>query len=499
MRNIRKFILFICLLSTTSVVFSQDQVEALIFSQKYFQSDARAAGAGNAFGAIGANFISSSINPAGLAFYRSSEFSFSLGFSTLYSKGSYLDEITNHHRYNINVPDLALVFTKLKKSKGMTVKEGWVSTTFAMGINRTNSFSGEKSFQGTNTTSSILYNFVETANGIPSANLSLNNVGCLAWDAFLINPDKKQNMYISALSDSNLSLKQTNSVKTRGNMYDINMSLAGNYSNKFYIGGTVSIPTVNYHETRIFNETNLKPTKDYVSSTYERELNVSGFGIQGMFGVIYKPIKSVRIGGSIQSPALYSMTATYNQKLSSSLYTRPDTTYNFIVDTTAASEGNIDFQFASPFRATVSLGILLDKFGFIGIDYEFVDYSLSYYNSDLYSYTKENNRIENTYGPAHNLKVGGEFKLDIFALRLGYNIYGSPYQTNSKPTKADGSARMLSFGAGVREDDYFLDVSYQILQTKEFVLPYSLKSQNVEGAVQNLKRTNLIFTFGLRF
>ena len=488
-------VLSLYLVTLASHVFSQDQVDALRFSQRFLQADARSAGSGNAFGAIGANFISTSINPAGMAFYRSSEFSFSLDFSTFTSKGTYLGSTRSDQKYSVNIPEVSLVFTNVKKVKGQPVKEGWASTTFALGINRTNNFNSVRAFEGNNTSTSILSNYVEAANGISWDKLKDNNIGGLAWATFCIDTVPGYgDRYRPIFSDTNnINVHQQMSVRSRGSENDINITLAGNYSNKLYIGGTISIPTIGYHETRIFQESNLKTnSNDYISHRYERDLDISGVGFQAMFGVIYKPVKYVRIGGSIQSPAVYNLNSTYNQKITSVMKWSSS-------DYEAGSEGNFNFSMHSPFKATASLGILVNKYGFIGIDYEFVDYSLAFFNSDVYSYMKENNRIENSYGPANNLRIGGEYKFDIFAIRAGYNIYGSPYNSEAKPIGADGSTRVLSFGLGVREEDYFFDVAYQVQQSKEFILPYSLKTKEVSGAVDQLKRSNLLFTFGLRF
>lgn len=487
-------VLSVYLTTVASVAFSQDQVDALRFSQRFFQADARSAGVGNAFGAIGANFINTSINPAGLAFYRSSEFSFSMGFSTFTSKGKYLGTERSDRKYNVNVPEMGLVFTNVRKFKGQPVKSGWVSSTFALGINRTNNFSAIRAFEGDNSSTSILSSYVEYANGISWDKLNDNNIGGLAWATFCIDTiPGYSDRYRPIFSDTNINVHQQQSVKSRGSGYDINLSFAGNYSDKIYIGGTLSMPTLGYHETRVFQETNMKSTSvDYLSHRYERGLDISGVGIQAMFGVIYKPIKYLRIGGSIQSPAYYDLSASYNQKMTSEMYWA-SSAYQI------ESEGNIDFKLHSPFRATASLGVILDKWGFIGIDYEFVDYSLAFFNSDVYSYMKENNRIEYTYGAANNLRIGGEFKYDIFAIRAGYNIYGSPYNDESKPSGADGSTRILSFGLGVRDADFFFDAAYQVLQSKEFILPYSIKNKEVSGAIDQIKRGNLLFTFGLKF
>ena len=61
-------------------IYAQDLTDALRFSGFQMQGTARAGSMGNAFGALGGDFTSVSINPAGLGIYRSSEFVFSPTF-----------------------------------------------------------------------------------------------------------------------------------------------------------------------------------------------------------------------------------------------------------------------------------------------------------------------------------------------------------------------------------------------------------------------------------
>ena len=53
---------------------AQDLMDALRYSNIAVSGTARAGAMGNAFGALGGDFTSASINPAGLGLYRSSEF-----------------------------------------------------------------------------------------------------------------------------------------------------------------------------------------------------------------------------------------------------------------------------------------------------------------------------------------------------------------------------------------------------------------------------------------
>jgi len=502
MKTFRYILITGAIITSTLQIYAQDQVEALTFSERFPQSDARAMGAGNAFGAVGANLICSSINPGSLALYKKSEFSFSLGFLSNNVSGNYLGTLASDHRYALDLPQVGLAVTINNTKNGEAVKDGWLSYTLSGTINRMNSFQTNRYFEGLNTKSSVLYHYAETANGTLYKNLSLNNVGGLAWDTYLIDTtakDPNHNTYVPIDTSKIRNFYQQNSIKTRGSNYDINIAFAGNYSDKVFIGAAISFPTIKYNETRDFTETNKNENPaSYISSDYSRELDISGTGVQVSFGIVVKPIKFIRIGGSIQSPTYYSLSGKYSQVMNSQLV---GNSY------TQSSSGEMEFNFTAPFRATGSLAFIAGKYGFLAVDYEFVDYSQGYYSSNSYQYISENNQIQNIYTAASNLRFGGELKLDIFALRAGYGMYGSPYKSITAPVGADASAQTLSFGVGMRENNYFIDFAYQQLKTKKFYLPYSLSQNTMEkynvdevtGNIDDIKQNTFLVTFGVKF
>ena len=71
-KNMKKitYILFSLILSAP--LFAQSEIDALRFSQEDIQGTARAMSMGGAFGALGGDQTGVSINPAGIAVYRSS-------------------------------------------------------------------------------------------------------------------------------------------------------------------------------------------------------------------------------------------------------------------------------------------------------------------------------------------------------------------------------------------------------------------------------------------
>src|SRR5210317_2070970 len=82
---------------------AQDLVDALRYSNFQVQGTARAGGMGNAFGALGADFTSVSINPAGLGLYRAGEFAFTPAFDQTQLESTYLGNLMSDKNYNFSI------------------------------------------------------------------------------------------------------------------------------------------------------------------------------------------------------------------------------------------------------------------------------------------------------------------------------------------------------------------------------------------------------------
>ncbi|MBC8344602.1 MAG: hypothetical protein H8E61_11525 [Bacteroidetes bacterium] len=471
-------------------VFGQYDLQALQFSQNIYQSDARSTAVGNAIGAVGANYFSSVINPAGLAFFRRGEFLISTAFNGINTTSSYLGNQDKSVRNQLSIPSIAFVFPTINKINGKEVTEGWVSNTFAFGLNRTNSFLGRSYYAGKNTKSSILDYYVESAEG--RAVSQLPNVTWLAYETYLINP-VGGNSYESAMgtADSSYNVTQAKSFASRGAAYDMNFAFAGNYSNMIYFGAKVGIPFIDNVTTFSFNEVNKNPGSNYLASEYESESDISAVGFNAGIGVIIKPVKFLRIGGSIITPTFLRVNESYYEQISSELDTmsiEPE-----------SIEGKFNFNATTPFKATASVAIIAGKNGFISLDYEYLDYSTAILSSDDYPFSYENKNITDYYTAVNNIRVGGEYKIGIFAFRGGYALYESPYQEQFKPEKGDRSYKVYSLGLGLREKAYYVDLTWQRFMTNEFEIPYILSSDEVDPATKEMTGTNLIMTVGFRF
>ncbi|HPD64431.1 MAG TPA: hypothetical protein P5265_00885 [Bacteroidia bacterium] len=486
---------FLVLLGAIIASYSHAQYDfdAMHFSQSILQADARSTGVGGAFGAVGANVISSTINPAGLGLFRKGEFSFSTGFTTTTTSSSYLGSQTRSGKNVLTIPSFGLVFTGINKADGKEVEKGWVSQSFAFNINRTNNFVGRFNYSGNNKSNSILEYFAESAKGRHKDDLPY--LTSMAYDTWLIDNPNNPTTYITALDDDTFGLINIDQVKTsrvRGSAYDFNFAFAGNYSNLIYLGAKIGIPFLNYNASSTYSETNNRPGKsNYVGMSYENDLSVSGIGFNAGIGIILKPIDYLRIGGSITSPTFYSLNETYKDKIIARLDTQDNQS--------ATRNGTFDYSLTTPFRATASIAVIAGTFGFISLDYEYVDYTSAFLTSNIYSFNYENNNIENFFRPVSNIRLGGEFKLGDFALRGGYGIYPTPYSPDYQPEKSDEAAKVLSFGFGFRDKEQYIDLAWQNISTSQFETPYVLSNKDVEGVDYSLSKSSIILTLGFKF
>ena len=232
------------------------------------------------------------------------------------------------------------------------------------------------------------------------------------------------------------------------------------------------------------------------------EFKTKGQGLNFKLGVIYRPVDFLRIGGAIHSPTLLSM----RDRFSSSMETSLDTSGFFQWD---SPRGEFEYQLVTPWRATMSAAFVFKKFGFISVDYEYVDYGNAAFdfdkNFDFDDGVVEqeiNETIDFKYTRASNLRIGGEIKFGAFRARAGYAYYGSPFKSNiAASSEFDNTRQSITGGLGFKADHVFVDVAYIHTLAKEYDLQYTLSDASVinEGAEITKNSGNLVMSVGFRF
>lgn len=460
--------------------YSQNEIEALRYSQNFPAGTARYTSMGGAFGALGGDISTLTQNPAGIAIYRKSEITLTPSVFSSNSKSSHYGTTAYGSKTNFNFANIGIVATF--DSGG---NNGWVSSSIAFGHNRLNNFNSRFTIEGLNNNSSLLdmyRNQVEQNNFSPFGSE-------LAWNAYLVDIDTVSgNLFTQNPNYKELQRKTINRSGTLGETF---FTFGGNYENKLYLGGTIGFTRARFSETSTYTEVmNAKDTSLILENfSITENLSTSGSGINFKLGMIYRINDFVRLGGAIHSPTYYDFSDKWDAAL--------DVNFKDSVTSYSSPAGINDYSLYTPFKAIGSMAFIFGKSGLLSLDYEFLDYSLARLSgsgANNYSYSAENSNISNNYKSAGNIKIGTEWKLNPFSIRAGYTNYGNPFVDG-----VGNKARYSSYtaGFGIRDEGYFIDFAYIITQGSENYYLYDPALVQPTGF--ELVNQSFLLTLGVRF
>ncbi|NOZ47766.1 MAG: hypothetical protein GXO79_13440 [Chlorobi bacterium] len=480
-----KKILSIVIISVVLINFSyaQNEEDALRYSQNYYGGTARFMSMGGAFGALGGDLSAAAINPAGIGLFRKSEFSITPNFYYNSVNSNYKNSSYVNSKYDFNFSNLGFVGTSSTGESG----SGWQSTSFAISYSQLNNFDKSIVIEGVNNSSSLLDSWVNNVNSG-----YYGDVEQMGLDAGLIyniiNNDTLAN-FISDFTGSSYGQFQRKSIYTKGGIGEYLVSFAANYNNKLYVGGGIGFQRIHYTENSELYENDPNDIIPYFGSlTFKDHLNVYGKGFNLKLGFIFKPVYSVRIGASVQTPTFYDIKEEYYSELESSI----DFGYGLEHDSYETPKGNFNYQLTTPYKANTSLAFIIKKTAIISLDYEFVDYTNAQMFESSYTFSDENNNIRNRYKATNNLRVGLEYKIGPLSLRGGYALYGSPYASSEANSNATFST--YSIGFGTRGNGYYFDLGYIYTQSDQKYFLYGAEESSLNSAT-----SQVVATVGFRF
>ncbi|MFH2094679.1 MAG: hypothetical protein ABIJ16_03175, partial [Bacteroidota bacterium] len=271
-------------------------------------------------------------------------------------------------------------------------------------------------------------------------------------------------------------------------------SLGANYDHTLYIGGTIGIQSVHYEQNSNLMETDPDTLLgSFIGLEYKQHLETRGAGYNFKFGIIYRPVDWLRIGGAVHSPTFFGLNDDYGSSMRSSF----DDTLHGDGAWVDSPVGDYNYKLVTPPKAIGSLAIIIKKSAIISVDYEFIDYSLARLRADDYPFRTENNNIQNYYTYANNIRAGIEYRVGQFSIRGGYALYGSPY--NSAEIDNDGSMQLFSGGLGIRDKDFYFDIAYVYALTNEDYYLYSPGVVQVDPAKLESTSGRLMATIGIKF
>ena len=478
---------------------SQDFVDALRYSSTKIEGTARAGGMGNAFGALGGDFTSIGINPAGLGIYRSGEFALTPYFGRTDVEASYLGSLTNDYKYNFRFSNLSYVGTI--KSGGNS-ESGLVSVNFGIGYNRLNDFNTKMMVQGAKANSSFLDYIAENANYEDWSDFYEE----LAWKTDMLLLDEQANEYWHDIRDAGYGQSQRKSYRYNGAVDEYTLGAGLNFGHKFYLGASLGISDLYFKESTVLREWDAQNNIPYFNEfSFGSSLRTTGTGYNFKLGAIFRPIDILRLGVSVHSPTFYNLRDNFETWMTSSI------TYSDGTEKYDKSSPFLDYDYSleTPFKATFSGALILAKRGLVSLDYEYLNYGNARLRDggDGDEFINQNNDISELYKAVGNIRLGGEYRMtDALFLRAGFEHYPSAFNSsafNASQPNADNNFNTYSAGLGYKIGGFFVDVAYRYTVTSESNMLYPAPLTNAypkpSMATFDKNINKVMFTLGFRF
>lgn len=517
-RNIKlSLIATVALLMLGPKANSQGMYDAYRFSQQFNEGTARSVAMGNAFVALGGDLGAISINPASSGVYRYSELVLTPSLTIANSNVNYLGNSTSDNKTRFGVSNFGYVgaFRTGRQNSGL------INWNIAVTFNRLNNYTSRMSASGRTAQSSWLSALAQNTNGIHATNMDINDNNdpfgrapwnsILGWNTSLLDtlPDSGSDYFGATENLDGLNIKvggeldQRYSRENIGNVSEAVINFGGNISNKLFFGINIGIQSIWYKSTDIYSETAVNPANfnsgfEHFSHRYNTQ--TSGTGINLKAGLIYLPVKGLRLGASISTPTwmylhdewdetMYSKFSDYDQTITSPL-------------------GTYDYTVRTPFRWNVGAAYTFGKIGVLSVDYENVNYSQMKMGdrNNPNEFTEENSAIKNTFKSSDILRAGLEVKLiPEVAIRAGYQYYAFKENdfNNIENKYIKTNVQYGSLGLGFSsKSGFFADVAYQQQLQKseeEFSLYADVPGSPAPIGTNKWSNFKLLVSVGLRF
>ena len=409
-------------------------------STSYYQGTAKSMAMGNAMGAVGQDFSSISINPAGLGLFRKPTFTFTPSINTTYTKSELNGDWATDSKANLSVNNIGYIGINNSGDK---------VATWAFGMNRTNNFTNKIFIDGYNDNNSLIdayfaeiidndiYDEKELEYYSPTYIYPL-------WETYLINFESNGDLTTPVPAGG---LRQLKGVSSWGGTNEWTVSTSINFNDRFFLGVSINMPHISSQRVSEYKELFEYNSKEYFWQQ-EEALTTTGWGFNSKIGILAYPCRWLRLGASFHTPSIYNLTDSWR----TSTYSYLDFgSYEYNVPTSYFS-----YSLKTPWRANGSAAFIFGNFGMITADYEYVDYSTTRLSDFEYDYKEYNRFISDTFKPTMNIRLGTEWRYQNMCFRGGYSFYGSPYGIKDK----DYRRNALSCGIGYTQHFLTIDFAY---------------------------------------
>ena len=499
-----KPLIFVIAYLLINSLFSQSEVDAIRYSQENIGSTARSFAVGGAFGAVGADPSCASINPAGLAKYRSSKLFISTSFFNTKNKTAFLGNTLTDNKFNFNIPNLGLIINIPGEDYNLKNPKGFVNFIIGFNVNRKINFHNRTLFEGVNQRNSITQDWVERANreGLAPNYMLSSSIEHLAWITSAIDPDTFSSVpkYVSAYGNTPINVNQIGTVQSKGALNDYNLSIAANYRHLIQGGIALGFKSVRYLESYSFIERDLKTgsIKDIKSMTLDKDFSTKGRGMNAKIGILVSLSEYFRFGIAYHSPTVYNLVDSYAYTINAIYdYGARDVYNNDRLNKIATTNPTIyRYKITTPSRQVFSAAMLNKNIGFVSIDLEFVNYAGASLWAKDYKFINENADIKKRYNNVLNLRMGAELIKDNYRFRAGYARYPSAHNSAFVTDIKSLVNNIYTIGFGIKTESYSFDIAYVNSGFTTNYSPYELTNKQQPIASNIVRTSNLILTVG---
>jgi long-subunit fatty acid transport protein len=502
-----KICIAILVLSSTRT-FSQIPEEALRLSWYATGGAARNQAIGGAMGSLGGDATANHINPAGLAFFKTSDFILTPGWQYGKGKGSFRG--TNSTGTPANGFELG--------TSGF-ILGGWgyrARNTFAITVTKLADFKQKSFYKGQNNYSSFAEPLAdEFAASHFTIDQALNSPDIsvptkMALYTYLVDTAANQ---IIARSENTSLRDQQNTTETSGGISEITFGMGSELSKKFMLGGSFGFQIINLERRTLYHESDASADtdNDFAFLTYDERFSAKGIGLNLRAGIIYRPIEYIRIGLAFHSPTGMLLKEKFNSGLATNVEKLfgNNSGYDSVSSETVSGVSSVDnrYTFNTPAKIMLSGSYVFREVenvakqkGFITADIEYVNYKWMKFTPDDENTAQEvfdpyNEAIDILYKGTFNFRVGGELKFKTIMARAGFSYYGNPY----KDSELKGRKMNISGGLGYRNKGMFLDLTYVHRLNKDVNFPYRVNAPRA-NTFADLKDSggNVLLTVGFK-
>ena len=513
------YVLFTLLLLPASL-FAQSEVDALRFSREGLYGTARAMSMGGAFGALGGDQTAISVNPAGIAVYRSSEVVGTLNLSQERSSAGSQD--ANKTRFDMDNLGFVGYFP---------LRDDFIPlVNFGFSYNRLKSF--DKNISAIGPAASTMIDYIadrsagvapidlEMGDNLPDPFITQPWLSVLGFNSHLIDPVNNGARYdpVNTIGETAIGEIRT---KESGHIDNYDFTVGTTISHVLNLGLSLSVKDISYSL-----ESDYLEDFDNGGYTLTNWVTTSGAGVSAKLGAIYRPVNFLRLGLAWHTPTWYALTETYEAQIDDDMgayATDPD--YEPGQSYSAVFTNDYDLKTPGKFVASIA-GVFGNNF-IVSMDYERVDYSRmklevpSGSSDDPSWYDIDNEYISMDFRPASTVKAGLEYRFTPqFSGRLGYAWMQNPYEAifrekgdaaiagSNTIYRMEGDTSYYTGGIGYRFNrNFFLDLAIVYKTQTDDLYPFpNLWTEDREELVIDaspfeLKNSSLrgLVTLGYKF